>query len=368
MNKYRLWPWIVALLAAALATVFLRSQREQASAATPASTPAQVVSIAAALKRDVPVVIESTATVVSLNSVDVRPQVSSTIRRVAIKEGQFVQRGDLLFDFDDRADRANLEKAQGQLLRDKATLADLQRQWQRAQELRAQNFIAQQAADSVLSQLQAQQALVRSDEAAVHAEQVALSYNAIRSPLAGRAGAIAVYPGSLVQPSGPPLVTISQVDPIGVSFTVPESELAPLLAGERGTPVEVRLPGGQTLLQGHVSFVDNAIDPGTGTIRVKAALPNPKQQLWPGQFVTVRMTVRTMTGATVVPQAALILRGNERFVYVVDAGHAAQLKRVSLRYASGDAAVVEGVQPGERVVLEGKQNLRPGTPVREAGK
>jgi RND family efflux transporter MFP subunit len=374
MSKKTLSLWIVVLLlaaAAAGAAVLLRKPGQPGPRA--GGVAAQVVSIGLAQKRDVPVRIEAAGTVVSLNSVEIRPQVSSTVRNVAIKEGQFVRKGDLLFSFDDRSDRANLEKAQAQLLRDRATLADLERQWQRAQDLRAQNFIAQSAADTVLSQLEAQRALVRADEAAVHASQVALSYNAIRSPLAGRAGAIAVHPGSLVQPSGNPLVTISQVDPIGVSFTVPETQLGSLLRGEAAAAVEVVLPAdahgahnGPSALQGQVSFVDNTVDPASGTVRVKGMLPNPKQHLWPGQFVTVRMTLRTLKDATVVPQAALILRGNDRSVYVVDAGGVARLKPVQLRYAAGELAVVDGVQPGERVVLEGKQNLRPGTPVREA--
>lgn len=378
MTKRNLSLWTLALLAvaaAAGAAVLWRGKPDAAGANAGRGPAAQTVSVGVAQKRDVPVVIEATGTVVSLNTVDIRPQVSSTVRSVAIKEGQFVRKGDLLFSFDDRSDRANLEKAQAQLLRDRASLADLERQWQRAQDLRAQNFIAQSAADTVLSQLEAQRALVRADEAAVHASQVALSYNAIRSPLAGRAGAIAVYPGSLVQPSGNPLVTISQVDPIGVSFTVPETQLGALLRGESAATLQVQLPGeargrrgtpAADVLQGEVSFVDNTVDPATGTIRVKGVLPNPGQQLWPGQFATVRMTLRTLKDATVVPQAAIILRGNERSVYVVDASGAAQLKPVQLRYAAGELAVVDGVQPGERVVLEGKQNLRPGTPVRDA--
>lgn len=364
-----------AALVVALAWVSLRDKSDSsATAAVPSGPAAQSVSVAKVLRRDVPVTIEATGTVVSLNTVELRPQVSSTIRTVAIKEGQFVKKGDLLFAFDDRADRANLEKARAELARDRATLADLERQWARAQDLRAQNFIAQSAADTVLSQLESQRALLRSNQAAVHASEVALGYNQLRSPLSGRAGAIAVYPGSLVTPTGNPLVTISQVDPIGVSFAVPEGQLSALLAGGdagTGAIIEVRVPtdrqgGGPagTTLQGRVSFVDNSVDASSGTIRVKGELPNPNQRLWPGQFVSVQMTLRTLKDAVVVPQAALIMRGQERSVYVVDAGGLAQLRKVRQRHAAGESAVVDGVQPGETVVLEGKQNLRPGTPVR----
>jgi len=377
MSKKSLSLVSVAVLLVVGALVAWRTGSPDAANATtrPSGPAAQVVSMALVQRRDVPVTVETTGTVVSLNSVDVRPQVSSTVRSVDIKEGQFVQRGDPLFSFDDRTDRANLEKARAQLLRDRATLADLERQWQRAQDLRAQNFIAQSAADTVLSQLEAQRALMRSNEAAINASQVALSYNVIRSPLSGRAGAITVHPGSLVQPSGDPLVSVSQIDPIGVSFTLPEGQLATLLRGENTATLQVQLPSadgsataaaGDDRLQGQVSFIDNSVDAATGTIRVKGTLPNPKHRLWPGQFVTVRMVMRTLKDATVVPQAALILRGTERSVYVVDASGTAQLKTVQLRYSAGESAVVDGLQPGERVVLEGKQNLRPGTPVRDA--
>jgi len=362
-------------LAALAAAAWLLRPQAQAPAAAPAAAAAQTVTVVRAQARDVPVTIEATGTVVSLNSVEIRPQVSSTVRQVAIKEGQFVRQGDLLFAFDDRSDRANLEKARAQLLRDRATMADLERQYRRSQELRDQNFIAQSAVDTVLANLEAQRALVASDAAAVHASEVGLSYNQIRSPLAGRAGAIAVYPGSLVSPTGAALVTISQVDPIGVSFTVPESQLAPLLQASSGAPasITVRVPGqvadasAPAGVVGQVSFIDNTVDAQSGTIRVKGQFANEQHQLWPGQFVTARMTLRTLAGATVVPQAALILGANQqRSLYVIDDAGNAQLRPVQLRYAFGEFAVVDGVKAGERVVTDGKQNLRPGTPVREA--
>lgn len=349
-----------------------------------APKPAQVVTLATVQLRDMPVSIEAAGTVVPLNTVDVRPQVTSTVRSMAIKEGQMVKKGDLLFSLDDRADQANLDKARAQLLRDKATLADLQRQWQRAQDLRAQNFIAQAAADTVLSQLDAQKAAVVADEAAVKAGEVAVSYASVRSPLTGRAGQISVNPGSLVAPATAsttsPLVTISQIDPIGVSFSVPEGQLAALLRGgdegkgAKGAAVSVLLPNAgpqrsgaaRETLEGAVSFIDNAVDTASGTIKVKGEVPNPRQQLWPGQYVTARLTLRTLKDATVVPQAAIILRGQERVVYVVDAEMVAQLRTVQVRFAAGDSVAVDGLKPGEKVVVEGKQNLRPGGLVREA--
>jgi RND family efflux transporter MFP subunit len=370
MNKTSASTLAVLLAVAVAAGGWWLSHRPAAPAASSANA-SVAVTTAAVQQRDVPVTVEAAGSVVSLNTVDVRPQVESTIRQVAIHEGQTVRKGELLFTFDDRADRAKLEQARAQLARDRATLSDLDRQWRRAQELRAQNFIAQSAVDSALSQLQAQQALLQSDTAAVHASEVGLGYNEIRSPLSGRAGAITVYPGSLAQPSSNPLVTISQLDPIGVSFVVPETELDALLqAGTRNVAIAVQ-PGGADAgtapLEGHLSFIDNAVDPATGTIRVKGLLPNPAQRLWPGQFVTVRLRTRLLKDALVVPQAALILHDTQRSVYVVGADGKAQARPVQLRYAEGDIAVVDGLKAGERVVVDGKQNIRPGSPVRDTG-
>jgi len=201
---------------------------------------------------------------------------------------------------------------------------------------------------------------------------VAVSYSTLRAPLTGRTGLINVNPGSLVSPTATaPLVTISQIDPIAVSFSVPEGQLAAVLTGgdqgrgAQGAAISVLVPtagaarGGapREALAGTVSFVDNAVDTGSGTIKVKGEVPNSKQQLWPGQYVTVKLTL---------PQSALILKGQERVVYVVGEDMVAQLRPVQLRFSAGEMVAVEGVKPGEKVVLEGKQNLRPGGSVREA--
>ncbi|MBK7617382.1 MAG: efflux RND transporter periplasmic adaptor subunit [Burkholderiales bacterium] len=375
---------LVAVAVAALAACNKGGAAGPEGAAS-APKPAQVVTLATVQQRDVPVSIEAAGTVVPLNTVDVRAQVTTTVRSVAFKEGQMVKKGDLLFGFDDRADQANVDKARAQVVRDKATLADLERQWKRAQDLRGQNFIAQAAADSVLSQLEAQRAALLANEAALKASQVAAAYGTLRAPLSGRAGLINVHPGSLVTPgSALPLVTISQIDPIAVSFSVPEAQLGALLRGGEqgkggqrgavGAAVSVLLPAAgpqrpgaaREALEGKVSFIDNAVDTTSGTIKVKAELPNPGQQLWPGQYVTARLTLRTLKDAAVVPQAAIILRGQERVLYVAGADNIAQLRTVQVRFAAGDSVAVEGVKPGERVVVEGKQNLRPGGEVREA--
>lgn len=318
--------------------------------------------------RDVPVVVEVNGAVVSLKAVDVRAQTSNLVRTIHVKEGQFVRQGELLFSLDDRADRANLEKARAQLARDRSLAADLDRQHRRAEDLKAQNFLSQSAVDTTSTQREAQLALVRSDEAAVAAAQVALDYDTIRAPQAGRLGAINVFPGSLVQPGGTPLVTVTQLDPIAVQFNVPESSLQALQQVLRDEPgkanVRVRIPATGQDLTGRLYFSDNTVDTATGTIKTKAVFANPDNVLWPGQFVPVRIELNTLKGALTIPAAAVITGLSGKFVYALAADGTVQPKPIKVRHTFGDSMVVEGVSAQDRIVLDGKQNLRPGVKVR----
>ncbi|ALT79394.1 efflux RND transporter periplasmic adaptor subunit [Paucibacter sp. KCTC 42545] len=386
----------LTLISLAAAGWWWKSQSPSATTSGPtaASSPAagagkggpQAVGVIEAQQQDVPVNLEASGTVASLASVDLRAQTTSTVKEVLIKDGDTVRKGQVLLRFDDRADRANLERARAQLLRDRAAAADAERQFKRAQELKAQNFIAQSAVDTAQANAEAARALVAADEAAVQSANVALSYNELRAPISGRAGALSVFPGSLVQASASalPLVNIAQMDPVGVSFSLAESKLQPLLAATRGAgkagasapealQVQIAPAGGRGAAKGaeaeagakgKLVFVDNLVDSTTGTIKVRAEFDNRQQQLWPGQFVRVRMTLRTLKDAIVIPQAAIIQRGSERSVYIVDADKNAQLKTVQQRYTFGEMAVVEGIQAGDKVVVDGKQNLRPGTAVK----
>lgn len=337
-----------------------------------AALPPQNVGVVKVRQADVPITVEASGTVTALQSVDLRAQTTSTVAQVFVKDGQNVKKGELLFRFDDRADRAALDKARAQLARDRASLADLERQLNRAKELKAQNFIAQNAVDTAQANFEGGQALVRSDEAAVQSAQVSASYNELRAPISGRVGIVSVYPGSLVQANATaaPLVNIAQLDPIGITFTVPETQLGSLLAATRAGELDVEAlpppgsPKGAPSIKGRVSAVDNLVDSSTGTIRVKAEFANTARTLWPGQYLRVRVTLRTLQGVTVVPQAAIIMRGNERSVYVVSPDNTAKLVPVQVRQAMGEQAVVEGLDATAQVVLEGKQNLRPGTPLR----
>ena len=331
--------------------------------------PPTAVNIITPSRQDVPVVLQASGIVTPVSSVEMHPQSTSTIRTVHIKEGQFVKAGTLMFSLDDRADRANVDRAQAQIARERAALADLERQYQRSVELFEQKFIAKSALDTLRSQVDAARAGIGAGAATLAAERVTASYSAIRAPMAGRVGAINVFPGSLVQPATA-LTTVTQLDPVDVAFTLPESALSSLLAAQRGGAVAVQAntgaAAGASPVTGTLSFIDNTVDPKAGTIRVKARFENRDTQLWPGQYANARVTVRTLKGATVIPQAAIITSTRGTSVYVVDADQTAKSVPVVRVHSFGLDAVVTGLAGNEKVITEGKQNLRHGGKVRLA--
>jgi len=329
--------------------------------------PPAVVNVVAPQRQDVAVVQQANGTVTPIRTVDLHPQTTATIRQVHIKEGQFVKQGELMFSLDDRADRANLDKAQAQVERDRASLADLERQFKRSQDLFAQHFIAQSAVDTLRAQVDQARATLQADVAAARASSVTTSYTAIRAPMSGRVGGINVYPGSLVQPTTS-LTTITQLDPITVAFTLPESSLPSLLAAQKRGKVEVVvLPGADLApVKGTLSFVDNTVDPQAGTIKVKAEFDNRETTLWPGQYVNTKVIVQTLKDAVVIPQNAIITNAQGTFVYVLEKDHSARLVPVHRVYGAGVDAAVGGLAGSEQVITDGKQNVRPGAKVRLA--
>jgi multidrug efflux system membrane fusion protein len=330
--------------------------------------PPTTVNVVAPQRQDVGVELTANGTVTPVSTVDLHPQTTATIRQVHIREGQFVKAGQVMFSLDDRADRANVARAEAQVAQNRATLADLERQYKRSQELAAQKFLSQSAVDSLKSQVEAARASVQSNAAAARASQVSASYTTIRAPMSGRVGAIDIHPGALVQPTTS-LTTVTQLDPIDVSFTLPESALGTLLGAQRAGKVEVQATTGQDAkaVIGELKFIDNAVDPAAGTIRVKAQFPNSQQNLWPGQYVNTRVTVQTIRDAVVIPQNAIITGTAGTFVYVVGEGNEARQVKVALLHGFGEYAAVSGLQGTEKVITEGKQNLRPGGKVRRAG-
>lgn len=368
----------IILLSGTSAWYLSRGPVTSANASVPAAASAKspkargndvpvTVNVVPAMKQDVPIELLASGTVVPLRTVEIRPQTTSLLKSVHIKEGQFARAGELLFTLDDRNDRANLDKANAQLARDQASLSDLDRQYKRSQELVAQKFISQGASDTLQMQLEAQQALIKSDQAAVQLAKIAISYATIHAPMAGRVGAIIVASGSLVQPSTT-LATLTQINPISVSFTVPESSLQALLEAQKRGAVNVKTTRSnpEKTLDGKLSFIDNAVDPVAGTIRVKAQFDNHDTALWPGQYVNTQITVSTLKDAVVVPLAAIVTGTSGKFVYSMEEDRTAKSRPVGLLYTFGTRAAVSGLTGGEKIIVEGKQNLRAGSKVQEA--
>jgi RND family efflux transporter MFP subunit len=348
-----------------------KASNKSGAAAKPNAPPVTVSTIIAA-KRDYPVKLAASGIVSALNTVEIRPQVSSTITKVHIKEGQYVKKGELLFTLDSRADDGNLAKAQAQLDKDLATLTDLQRQLARNKDLFDKKFISQSAVDTSLTQVQAQQAVVASDKAALTSARVALGYNRIVAPAAGRTGLINVFVGSLVQPNATaPLVTITQIDPIAVTFPLPQRSLSDALDSvtRKDSYVLASLPDeskdAKSQYKGRLQFVDNQVDAASGTIKVKAVFDNKQNKLWPGAYVNVELSVKTLKDAVVVPQESIVIGVKGSSVYVVDKDNHAQQTPVKVIYSYGNDAVVTGVDAGAKIVVEGKQNVRPNSIVKE---
>jgi RND family efflux transporter MFP subunit len=335
------------------------------SASAPASAsraPGSVVSVttAVAKKRDFDINIEAIGTVTPVASVDVKPQTNSMVTRVHIKEGQFVKVGELLFTLDPRPDEANVAKVRAQMVKDEAVLADVQRQLARSKDLMSKNFISQGALDSTQAQVDAQLANLVADRAALDAARLALSYNSVRASGAGRLGAINVFPGTAVQANQTTLVTITQLDPINISFSLPQRNLDAILEGLKsgGVTVSAKLPESKSATLGRLQFVDNAVDAATGTIKVKARFDNRDSKLWPGAFVKAMLLSNTLKDAVVIPTTAIIQSTKGSIVYLAEKGKAV-LRPVKLVASQGEDSAVTGVAAGEKVVLEGRQNLRP---------
>ena len=364
---------VTLLLSLAIGIWIWRSQASMSNLKTKKVTAEQVVS-AVVVQKDVPVILTAKGTVSALQTVEVRAQISATIKAVHIKEGQFVRRGQRLFTLDTRTEAANLSKAEAQLTKDRADLTNAERNFERQRELFRQKFISQAALDTAQNQLDSMRGQLAVNQAVAAAARVTHSFGEITAPIHGRSGNISVYPGSLVQPSGTPLVNITQIDPINVSFTLPESELAALQQrfAQSAVPVSASLEGAAQeaspeAAKGRLVFIDNAVDTASGTIRLKAEFQNDDNRLWPGMFVKVTLAPRVLVGALTVPVQAVQTGPEKKFLYVIGPDSKVTIAPVNVRLIQDAHAVIEGVTVGTRVVVEGAQNLRPGSLVTEAG-
>jgi len=352
---------LIAVLANYLYSSFFSEQKK-------APEVIQTVTTMIAEQKDFPVIIETSGNIVATNIVDIRPQITNVVAKIHIKDGQDIRAGDLLFTLDDRADKANYEKL-------KALADDADRQYRRALELAKQNFISQASVETAMAN-------ANSAKSAANSAQVTLSYDYIRAPISGRAGVINVYPGTLVSPSNTvttsstatatsaigSMVTISELNPINVQFTVPENQMASLIKLQKasnGLMVNVNIGPNQTK-SGKVFVIDNQIDPAIGAVKVKARLDNSDFTLAPGRFVHVDLQTELLKDVIVVPSQSIISNTLGTLVYTVDTENKTVLNKVKIISQGNGQTAISGIKAGDRVVVEGKQNIRPNLKVVEA--
>jgi membrane fusion protein, multidrug efflux system len=325
------------------------------------------VTIAPVERRAVPDEIPATGTVEPLQTVAVESQVTGIVTRVAFREGDEVQQGQVLFEIDPRPFEAALAQARAVLTRDRAQADNAEKDVTRYQALVQKDYVTAQQYDQAQANAAALRATVAADEADVRNAELNLQYATIRAPIAGRTGGLLVRSGNLVRAGGgTPLVVINQIHPILVRFSVPAVDLPAVRRYGRG-PLVVRVQpdsGSASVVEGKLTFVDNAVDTTTGTILLKAQFTNRDGDLWPGAFVSTRLQLYVEADAIVIPSAALVNGQAGPFVFVVGKDSTATPRPVVLERSHGDLAVIRsGLEPGERVVTDGQLRLTPGARV-----
>jgi membrane fusion protein, multidrug efflux system len=363
-----------------------------------AGGPVPVVT-ARAEQKAVAVTVPAVGNVEAVSSVQIRSQVTGQLTAIHFVEGHEVQQSDPLFSLDPRPFQAVLQQAQAVLARDTATLQNAQAQQSRADALFQKGLLARDQYESFRASASALSATVEADKAAIETARLNLKYTEIAAPISGRTGALGAHVGDLVRANDTsPLVVINQVSPIYVSFSVPGRFLPDIrryqaqkplsviaasphaLGPDAGSPAPgAGTPGGGTgensdspgqpaAARGVLTFIDNAVDATTGTIKLKGTFPNSDGQLWPGAFVQVTLDLTTQTDAVVVPYTAVQASQDGQFIYVVKPDRTVEMRTVKVERQQGDAVVIaEGIAPGDEVVTDGQLRLVPGARVTTPG-
>jgi multidrug efflux system membrane fusion protein len=319
-------------------------------------------------QKSAPVLLRSIGNVDAYSTVSVKPQVSAELEEVHFKEGQFVRKHDLLFVLDRRPFDAALHQAEGALAHDRAQGANAHVEAQRYAKLYQAGVTPKEQYDQYQSAADALDAAVKADEAAVETARLNVEYCTIDSPIDGQTSNLMVWPGNLVKANDVPvLVTINQVQPVYVEFTIPEAELASVRAAMKRHPLTVEATGqdrpGQ-VERGELTFINNQVDTTTGTIHLKGTFSNPGLRLWPGQFVDVTLRLSEERDAIVIPTQAVQSGQEGAYVFVVRSDGTAESRLVTVdRSLDGQSVISKGLAAGERVVTDGQLRLTPGAKV-----
>lgn len=319
-------------------------------------------------RQPMPVVVDAVGTVQSIASVQIKPRMDSQIMKVNVEEGALVKEGEILFELDSRALKAQLGQIEAQIRKDQAQVMQARRDLQRNEELLSKNAGTVVQRDNAHTSLKAAEAQLEADEAAKASVQTSLTFTEIRAPVSGRIGSIASKTGAVVRTGDnsatSTLATINQIDPIYVSFAIPQFILPDLRAAMAKGPVAVTaLVDDAKKQSGEMAFIENTVDPNTGTVTAKARIGNANELLWPGQFVKVEIVLGIESDAISVPASAVQLGSQGPFVFVIKDG-VAQLRQIVVkRTQDGQAVIGKGVASGEQVVVDGQLRLVDGAAV-----
>ena len=355
---------LAALVLAASAACTADSTAADAAEGRGGGPPAVPVTTASVVQKPMPIEILVIGSAEPYSTVGIRSQTTGQLLNVNFREGDIVQQGQVLFELDRRPLEAALEQAQANLARDMAQAANAEVQASRFQQLVERGISPKEQADTAKTSVVALNATVEADRAAVANAKIQLQYATITAPISGRTGALMVHQGNLVRANDQtPLVVINQVAPISVAFTIPESRLPELRRYmDRGSLAVTATPqGSDASASGRITFIDNAVDQNTGTIRIKGTFPNTDGRLWPGQFVNVAVTLTTDPTAIVVPSAAVQTGQQGTYVFAVKPDQSVEMRPVTVgRTRGAESVIASGVRPGETVVTDGHLRLVPG--------
>lgn len=331
--------------------------------------PAVAVKVTEVTQGSMPIRRRTIGWVEPIATVAIKSRVNSVIMEQHAADGQFVKQGDVLFVLDDREAKATIARDQAAMAQHQAEVDRAHADLERTKTLVAKQTASKQTLDQALADARAAEAAVAADRAVLQADQLTLSYTTITAPIAGRLGAVGVTPGNLVAENGDvSLVTITQMQPIRVSFTLPDRDIDALrtaLAQYPPAPVKVFVKGDKTArAKGSLSFIDSSVDVASGTITAKAEFANDNLALWPGQYFDVDLELGLEAQTSIIPSVALQVGQNGLFVFVITPDNKAEMRTVTVSGSDGDkSAISTGLQPGEKVVVDGQHQLSPGARV-----
>jgi len=333
----------------------------------PKAKPAVPVKVAQAQLKEVPLQVKAIGTIEAFTTVAIKSQVSGQIARVHFREGSDVEQGALLISIDPEPFKATLSQCEAALAKDQAQARFAHDQANRYEGLLKEGIVTHDQYDLLRSNAESLTATLAADRAAIKNARIQLGYCTIRSPISGRTGTIAMQTGNLVKANDLPIVAVNQLSPIYATFSIPEKRLAEVKRAMAGNELKIEAlipnePGSREI--GTISFLDNAVNSATGTIKLKGVFANKSRKLWPGQFTDVVMTLGNRKNAVVVPTNAIQTSQQGQFVYVVKPDMKVEMRQITSAAAVGEETVVEkGLAAGETVVVDGQLRLTPGAAV-----